>query len=157
MSETETQRFLAEPRIARAASNSPDGFPYLVATWYLYEGGKLFFFCGRAAPRASALEEDPRMVFLIDDDHYPYKHVTICGTGRVEESDSRAAEYIERICTRYLGPDAGLKYAESLKESIDPVLITVEVSKLISWDYHTGGYRTKPQGRRPGGKSGTDG
>ena len=143
MSDEEVRRFLDEPRIARAASNSPDGFPYLIATWYLYEDGKLFFFCGRSAPRAKALQTDSRMVFLVDDDHYPYRHVTIQGSGEVEESDAKSAKYIERICVRYLGPDAGLRYSESLKQSINPVLVGVEVSKLISWSYYTGGYRTK--------------
>ena len=143
MSKEEVRRFLDEPRIVRAASNSPDGFPYLVATWYLYEDDKLFFFCGRAAPRAAAIRRDPKMVFLIDDDHYPYRQVTIQGSGEVEESESKAGEYIERICVRYLGPDAGLRYSESLKHSINPVLVRVEMSKLFSWNYYTGGYRTK--------------
>ena len=107
MSKEEVRRFLEEPRIARTASNSPDGFPYLVATWYLYEDDKLFFFCGRAAPRGKALQNDARMSFLIDDDHYPYRQVTIQGSGEVEESESKAGEDIERICVRYLGPDAG--------------------------------------------------
>ena len=146
MSKEEVRRFLDEPRIARAASNSPDGFPYIVATWYLYEDEKLFFFCGRRAPRAAAIRRDPKIVFLIDDDHYPYRQVTIQGSGQVEESESKAGEDIERICIRYLGPDGGLRYADSLKKSIDPVLVKVEVSKLISWDYYTGGYRTKPRG-----------
>ena len=139
MSKEEVRRFLDEPRIVRAASNSPDGFPYLVATWYLYEDDKLFFFCGRAA----AIRRDPKMVFLIDDDHYPYRQVTIQGSGEVEETESKAGEYIERICVRYLGPDGGLRYSESLKQSINPVLVKVEVSKLFSWNYYTGGYRTK--------------
>ena len=143
MSNEEVRQFLEEPRIARTASNSPDGFPYLVATWYLYEDDKLFFFCGRRAPRAVAIKRDPKMVFLIDDDHYPYRQVTIQGSGEVEESESKAGEYIERICVRYLGPDTGLRYSESLKQSIDPVLVRVEVSKLFSWNYYTGGYRTK--------------
>ena len=143
MSKEEVRQFLEEPRIARTASNSPDGFPYLVATWYLYEDDKLFFFCGRRAPRAAAIKRDPKMVFLIDDDHYPYRQITIQGSGEVEESESKAAEYIERICVRYLGPDAGLRYSESLKQSINPVLVRVEVAKLFSWNYYTGGYRTK--------------
>ena len=143
MSKEEVWRFLEEPRIARAASNSPDGFPYLVATWYLYEDDKLFFFCGRRAPRAAAIKRDPKMVFLFDDDHYPYRQITIQGSGEVEESESKAGEYIEHICVRYLGPDVGLRYSESLKQSINPVLVKVEVSKLFSWNYYTGGYRTK--------------
>ena len=143
MSKEEVRRFLEEPRIARSASNSPDGFPYLVATWYLYEDDKLFFFCGRAAPRGEALQNDARMSFLIDDDHYPYRQVTIQGSGEVEESESKAGNYIERICVRYLGTDAGLRYSESLKQSINPVLVRVEVSQLFSWNYYTGGYRTK--------------
>ena len=143
MSNEEVRRFLEEPRIARTASNSPDGFPYLVATWYLYEDDKLFFFCGRAAPRGKELQNDARMSFLIDDDHYPYRQVTIQGSGEVEETESKAGEYIERICVRYLGPDGGLRYSESLKQSINPVLVKVEVSKLFSWNYYTGGYRTK--------------
>ena len=143
MTDEQVRRFLDEPRIARASSNSPDGFPFLIATWYLYENDTLFFFCGRSAPRAKALQNDVRMSFLIDDDHYPYRQVTIYGSGEVEESESKAAEYIERICVRYLGPDGGLRYSESLKQSIDPVLVRVEVSKLFSWNYYTGGYRTK--------------
>ena len=30
------------------------------------------------------------MVFLIDDDHYPYRQVTIQGSGEVEETESKA-------------------------------------------------------------------
>ena len=59
MSKEEVRRFLDEPRIARAASNSPDGFPYLVATWYLYEDDKLFFFCGRACAEGRGHPERP--------------------------------------------------------------------------------------------------
>ena len=90
MSNEEVRRVLDEPRIARAASNSPDGFPYIVATWYLYKDDKLFFFCGRHAPRAAAIKRDPKIVFLIDDDHYPYRQVTIQGSGQVEKSESKA-------------------------------------------------------------------
>ena len=143
MTDEEVKRYLNEPRIARAASNSSSGFPYVVATWYAYEDGELYFFCGRQAPRASALKRDPKMVFLIDDDHYPYKHVTIHGVGRLEDSQDKTDRYVESISIKYLGPDMGLKYAESLKKSIDPALVRVEITKLISWDYYTGGYRTK--------------
>ena len=143
MTYEEVKQYLNEPRIARAASNSPSGYPYVVATWYAYEDGELYFFCGRRAPRASALKKDPKMVFLIDDDHYPYKHVTIQGRAYIEDSPAKTDEYVESISKKYLGPDMGLKYAESLKQSIDPVLIRVEITKLISWDYFTGGYRTK--------------
>ena len=97
----------------------------------------------RIARTASNSPNDARMSFLIDDDHYPYRQVTIQGLWEVEESESKAAEYIERICVRYLGPDAGLRYSESLKQSINAVLVKVEVSKLFSWNYYTGGYRTK--------------
>ena len=116
MTDEEVKQYLDEPRIARVASNNPSGYPYLVATWYAYEDCELYFFCGRRAPRASALQEDPKMVFLIDDDHYPYKHVTIHGIGHLEESQARTDEYVERISIKYLGPDMGMKYAESLKE-----------------------------------------
>ena len=143
MTDEEVERYLNEPRIARVASNSQSGFPYLIATWYAYEDGELYFFCGRRAPRASALKKAPKLVFLIDDDHYPYKHVTIQGIGHIEESQAKTDKYVESISIKYLGPDMGLKYAESLKSSIDPVLIKVEITKLISWDYFTGGYRTK--------------
>ena len=140
MTDDEVKSFLAEPRIARLATNGADGFPHLIATWYIYEDGWLYFFSGRSAPRVGEIRRDSKVAFLIDDDHFPYKQVTLYGTAKVDESITD--RYLRRICAQYLGPEWGGKYEASLNGLIDPVMIKVKISTIISWDYYTGGYRT---------------
>ena len=140
MTDDELKSFLAEPRIARLATNGADGFPHLIATWYVFEDGWLYLFSGRAAPRVGEIKRDSKVALLIDDDHFPYKQVTLYGTAEVDESITDS--YLGKICAKYLGPDGGGKYEADLKGIIDPVMIKVQISKTISWNYYTGGYRT---------------
>ena len=143
MSDEEIRNFLREPRIARFASNGADGYPHIIATWFIYDDGWIYFFCGRSAPRANEIQTDERVALLIDDDHYPYKHVTIYGSAYVDESITD--EYLTKLCVKYLGSDWGVKYTQYMKDAIDPIIVKVKVSKMLSWDYHTGGYKTKAQ------------
>ena len=141
MSEEELNRFLDEPRIARFATNGSDGYPHVIATWYTYEDGWLYLFCGRSTPRAAEVQRDGRVCILVDDDHYPYKHVTLQGTAQVDES--LTDEYLDKLCVKYLGPHWGAKYDSFMRNMIDPVIIKVKISKIRSWDYLKGGYITK--------------
>ena len=135
MTDDELKSFLAEPRIARLATNGADGFPHLIATWYVLEGGWLYLFSGRAAPRVGEIRRDSKVALLVDDDHFPYKQVTLYGTAEVDESIPDS--YLGKICAKYLGPDGSGKYEADLKGLIDPVMIKVKISKTISWNYST--------------------
>jgi PPOX class probable F420-dependent enzyme len=66
--------FLAKPNPAAMATVRADGQPILVATWYLWEEGRILLNMDRTRRRVARLAEDPRvsLIVLAEDDWSTY-------------------------------------------------------------------------------------
>ena len=93
---------LAQPNPAVITSNRPDGQPVSVATWYLWEGGRLLVNLDQGRKRLEYLRTDPRvsLTVLAADDWYT--HVSLQGrvTSLLEDAD---LVDIDRIAAHYTG------------------------------------------------------
>ncbi|MCU4747594.1 pyridoxamine 5'-phosphate oxidase family protein [Streptomyces sp. G-5] len=96
--------FLAAPRTARMATNTPAG-PAVRPVWFLWEEGAFWTLTGPWAKLRQHVEADPRVAVVVDD--------CDLATGRVRQVMARGgAELLpfdaprgRRKLSRYLGPD----------------------------------------------------
>lgn len=94
--------FLAAPNPAVFASNRPDGQPVSVATWYLYEGGRILVNLAAFRKRLDYLRTDPRVTLTVLGANDWYSHVSVQGTIVSLEQDPDLS-VIDRIATHYTG------------------------------------------------------
>ena len=93
---------LAQPNPAVVTSNRPDGQPVSVATWYLWEGGRLLVNMDQGRKRLEYLHTDPRvsLTVLAADDWYT--HVSLQGRVTTLLEDAGLVD-IDRISAHYTG------------------------------------------------------
>ena len=96
--------FLSRPNPAVFASNRADGQPVSVATWYLYEGGRILVNLASFRKRLEYLEADPRVSLTVLDGDSWYSHVSLQGHIVSTEQDENLS-VIDRISRHYTGAD----------------------------------------------------
>src|ERR1700709_1075256 len=79
----DVQDMLSHPNPAVIATLRPDGQPVSVATWYLYENGRVLVNMDESRKRIAHLRRDPRVSLTALQDGNWYTHVSI--QGRVVE------------------------------------------------------------------------
>ena len=74
----ELQALLTEPHPAVIATLKPDGSPLSVATWYLFENGRVLVNMDDTRKRLDHLRNDPRVSLTVLDQDW-YRHVSLHG------------------------------------------------------------------------------
>lgn len=96
----EIRSFLAEPNPAIVATVRPDGQPVSVATWYLFDGGRVLLNMDARRKRLEYLREDPRVSLTVLAAGDWYAHVSL--QGRVTELvDDEDLVDIDRLAQHY--------------------------------------------------------
>src|SRR5919205_522975 len=100
----ELVEFLERPNPAVIATLQPDGAPVSVATWYLWDDGRVLVNMDRGRKRVEYLQADPRVsiTVLAEDDWYT--HVSMQGRV-VEWQDDPDLAGIDRLSHHYTGRD----------------------------------------------------
>ena len=94
--------FLARPNPAVIATLNPDGAPNTVATWYLWEDGRVLVNMDEGRARLDNLRRDPRVSITVLGGDDWYTHVSLRGRV-VELYDDEGLEDIDRLSRRYTG------------------------------------------------------
>jgi PPOX class probable F420-dependent enzyme len=97
----EIDAFLALPNPAVIATLMPDGSPNSVATWYVWDDGRVLVNMDASRARLEWMRKDPRVALTVLSEDW-YTHVSL--RGRVESivHDEDLAD-IDRIATHYTG------------------------------------------------------
>jgi PPOX class probable F420-dependent enzyme len=94
--------FLFEPNPAVIATLAPNGTPHTVATWYLFEDGRVLVNMDVSRTRLSHLRSDPRVALtVLGKDDWSY-HVSLIGTVASLDPDPEL-EGIDRLALHYTG------------------------------------------------------
>jgi PPOX class probable F420-dependent enzyme len=99
----ELQALLREPNPAVMASLKPDGSPLSVATWYLWEDGRVLVNLDHSRARLEHLRKDPRVSLTVLDNNW-YRHISLQGRVAAIEPDTDLKD-IDRISNHYRGQD----------------------------------------------------
>ena len=97
----ELEALLAGPHPAVMATLKRDGSPVSVATWYLYEDGRVLVNLDDTRMRLKHLRNDPRVALTVLAENW-YSHVSIQGRV-VELTPDTELEDIDRIAQHYRG------------------------------------------------------
>jgi len=100
----ELQALLREPNPAVIATLKPDGAPHSVATWYLWEDGRVLVNMDASRARLDYLRKDPRVSLTVLDGGDWYRHVSIRGRVVSLEPDEELKD-IDRLCRHYRDQD----------------------------------------------------
>lgn len=116
---------LARPNEAVMATTHANGQPILVATWYLWEDGRILLNMDKRRKRVARLAEDPRLGLLVlGEDWGTYASLQ----GRVVKTyDDLDMRDINRIAIHY-GEDGFAGTPESRRVSF-----LVEVDRWFGW------------------------
>jgi PPOX class probable F420-dependent enzyme len=93
---------LRKPNPAVITTLRPDGQPVSVATWYLWDAGRVLVNMDEGRNRLQHLRDDPRVALDVLDESDWYTHLSI--TGHVDEmrEDTSLAD-IDRLARQYIG------------------------------------------------------
>ena len=100
----ELQALLREPNPAVMASLKPDGSPLSVATWYLWEDGRVLVNLDHSRARLEHLRQDPRVSLTVLDTDDWYRHVSLRGRA-VEIGPDEGLTDIDRLSHHYRGEE----------------------------------------------------
>lgn len=97
----ELQALLSQPHPAVMASLKLDGSPLTVATWYLFEDGRVLVNLDDSRARLKHLKADPRVSLTVLDSDW-YRHVSLQGRVVELKPDTDLVD-IDRLSTHYRG------------------------------------------------------
>jgi PPOX class probable F420-dependent enzyme len=118
------------PLVAVLATYRRDGTVLLSPVWHEWHDNGFNVVTGRGNVKAGHLRRDPRASIVVYDDGPPYRGLELRGSASLSIPDDRSI--VRRIAERYLGPEAGERYAESAG---DDLLIRLEPGELRAWDF----------------------
>jgi PPOX class probable F420-dependent enzyme len=98
----EVDAFLAEPNPAVVATVSPGGAPHTAATWYDWEGGRVFLNMDESRLRLRYMRGNPAVALTVLGEESWYEQVTLLGRV-VSIEDDPELEGIDRLSVRYTG------------------------------------------------------
>jgi len=98
----EVSALLAKPNPSVITTLRPDGHPVSVATWYLWEDGRVLVNMDETRRRLDYLRSDPRVTLTALDESSWYTHVSL--QGRVDQMyDDTDLTDIDRLSAHYTG------------------------------------------------------
>lgn len=92
---------LAQSNPAVMATVRPDGAPVSVATWYLYDDGRVLLNLDGTRKRLEHLRADPRVSLTVLDGDSWYRHVSLRGSVTITPDEDLAG--IDRLARHYTG------------------------------------------------------
>jgi len=118
------------PLVAVLATYRRDGTVLLSPVWHEWCDNGFNVVTGSRGVKAGHLRRDPRASIVVCDDGPPYRGLELRASARLSALEDRSI--IRRIATRYLGREAGERYAET---GGDDLLIRLEPGELRAWDF----------------------
>ncbi|SEG12770.1 PPOX class probable F420-dependent enzyme [Thermomonospora echinospora] len=96
---SEVVELLKKPNPAVMATVRPDGAPVSVATWYLWDDGRILLNLDAGRKRLEHLRADPRVSLTVLDSDSWYRHVSLQGTVTIEPDPDLSG--IDRLSRHY--------------------------------------------------------
>jgi PPOX class probable F420-dependent enzyme len=116
--------------VAVLATYRRDGTVLLSPVWHEWRDNGFNVVTGSRDVKAGHLRRDPRASVVVYEHGPPYRGLELRARARLSMLEDRSV--VGRIATRYLGPEAGERYAETAG---DDLLIRLEPGELRAWDF----------------------
>lgn len=120
---------LKKPNPAVMATARADGAPVSVATWYLWDDGRILLNLDAERKRLEHLRRDPRVSLTVLDDAGWQRHVSVQGTVTIEPDDGLTG--IDRLSRHY----SGQQYPNRSRARVNAWM---KISSVHTWGYRSG-------------------
>lgn len=115
MDDAEIRRFLElGTRTGKLAWVGPSGQAHVAPIWFVVDDDapalELVFNTGASTSKGKALQRDPRVSLLVDDEAPPYAFVKVTGTVSLSEEPDELRSWATRIAARYVGAERADEY-----------------------------------------------
>jgi PPOX class probable F420-dependent enzyme len=144
MSDEEIRAFLQEQRTLQVATIDHDGWPHLIAMWYVLINDQVVFWTYAKSQKAANMRRDDRLTCLVETGvrYDELRGVQIKGRAIIKNDRETVQRIGEAIFERYTG---ALNENTRLLVAVQApkrVLVFVEPVEIISWDHRKlgGGY-----------------
>ena len=133
MTQREKETFLAEVHVGVLSIAREGRGPLTAPIWYGYvPGGDIRVMIGRTSRKAGMLALGTRVSLCAQRESAPYAYVT--AEGPVVQIADGTAEDIRELARRYLGPDEGKAYADSMPSG-SSLTVTIRPETWLAVDY----------------------
>jgi PPOX class probable F420-dependent enzyme len=144
MSDEEIRNFLEEQRTLQVATIDHDGWPHLVAMWYVLIDDEVVFWTYAKSQKAINLRRDARLTCLVEtgEKYEELRGVQIKGNAVISDDRATVQRVGEVIWERYTGPLNEQTRPMVEAQAAKRVVIFVKPVEVVSWDHRKlgGGY-----------------
>ncbi len=128
----EVEELLSGAHVAVLSTIGADGAPAQAPIWYLWIDGAAVMLTGRSSRKWRNILRDPRVSLCVDTKQPPYHVATL--EGRAEEFDGDYRALLKQAAVRYLGSEAGERYAaESTTGGPESVIFRVTPDRTVTY------------------------
>lgn len=124
------QEFTQRTYLAILATVYPSGGPQAFPVWYEFDGESFLVTTEADAAKVYNIRRNPQVALCITDTSRWIKSLTVRGRARVVPDNRLAQELHRKLALRYLGPQQGSEWADSMAGE-NMVLIRIEPEKYL--------------------------
>src|SRR5947209_7705073 len=137
MNDEEIHAFLEEQRILQVATLGKDGWPHLIAMWYVLIDNQVVFWTYAKSQKAVNLRRDDRLTCLVETgvSYAELRGVQIKGRAVIKDDRETVQRIGEVIFERYTGPLNDNTRQLVAAQAPKRVLVFVEPVEIVSWDH----------------------
>ncbi len=137
MTDDEIDTFLDVERIVQVATLDHDGFPHLVAMWYVVINREITFWTYTKSQKAVNLRRDPRLTCLVEagEDYSQLRGVQVKGRSVLHDQRDYVQTVGQMLWERYTGPLNASTRSMVVAQAAKRVAIAVKPAEIVSWDH----------------------
>ena len=145
MNDEEIRAFLEEQRTLQVATIDHDGWPHLVAMWYVLINDQIVFWTYAKSQKAANLRRDDRLTCLVEtgERYDELRGVQIKGRAIINDDRETVQRIGEVIYEHYTGGPLNDTIRQMVAaQAPKRVIVFVEPVEIVSWDHRKlgGGY-----------------
>ena len=137
MNDKEIHTFLQEERTLQIATIDHDGWPHLIAMWYVLINDQIVFWTYAKSQKIVNLRRDDRLTCLVEtgERYDGLRGVQIKGRAIISDDRETVQQIGEAIWERFTGPlnENTSRMVEA--QAIKRVAVFVEPVEIVSWDH----------------------
>ena len=144
MSYEEIRTFLGDQRTLQIATIDHDGWPHLVAMWYVLINDQVVFWTYAKSQKVINLRRDARLTCLVEtgESYSELRGVQIKGRANISDDYETVQRIGQDIFERYTGPLNENTRQLVASQAHKRVVVFVEPVEIVSWNHRKlgGGY-----------------
>ncbi len=144
MNDEEIRAFLEEQHTLQVATIDHDGWPHLIAMWYVLIDDQVVFWTYAKSQKIVNLRRDDRLTCLVEtgERYDELRGVQIKGRAIISDDRETVQRIGEAIWERYTGPLNDTTRQMVTAQAAKRVVISVKPVEIVSWDHRKlgGGY-----------------